>query len=56
MTDRAVVRSAYDAVAGPRMRALAEATGFQVLDLLVRDPYRNVEYASRRCYLILRAP
>jgi ubiquinone/menaquinone biosynthesis C-methylase UbiE len=39
-----------------RMRTLVEGVGFQVLDVLVRHPYPDVEYASKRAYFVLRRP
>jgi ubiquinone/menaquinone biosynthesis C-methylase UbiE len=39
-----------------RMRTLVEGMGFRVLDVLVRHPYPDVEYASQRAYFVLRRP
>lgn len=39
-----------------RMKALVEEVGFQVVDVLVRFPYPDVEYPSKRAYFLLRKP
>jgi ubiquinone/menaquinone biosynthesis C-methylase UbiE len=38
------------------MRALVERIGLQVIDILERQPYPEVEYASKRAYFLLRKP
>jgi ubiquinone/menaquinone biosynthesis C-methylase UbiE len=39
-----------------RARATVEELGFEVLDALVRDPYPEIEYGSKRAYFVLRKP
>lgn len=34
-----------------RIKELLENTGFQIIDVLERDPYKDVEYASKRAYI-----
>jgi ubiquinone/menaquinone biosynthesis C-methylase UbiE len=36
------------------MKALVESLGFEVVDILVRDPYPDVEFQSKRAYFLLR--
>jgi ubiquinone/menaquinone biosynthesis C-methylase UbiE len=36
------------------MKAVVESVGFQVVDILERQPYVGFEYASRRAYFLLR--
>ena len=36
------------------MRAMVEKTGFRVVDILMRYPYPQVEYASKRAFFLLR--
>ncbi len=36
------------------MKALVENLGFQVVDILIRYPYPDVEYQSKRSYFLLR--
>jgi ubiquinone/menaquinone biosynthesis C-methylase UbiE len=36
------------------MKALVESLGFQVVDILVRYPYPEVEYPSKRSYFLLQ--
>ncbi len=38
------------------MKELVQRLGFQVIDVLVRHPYPDVEYQSKRSYFILRKP
>jgi ubiquinone/menaquinone biosynthesis C-methylase UbiE len=38
------------------MKALAEKLGFAVVDILMRYPYPEAEYQSKRAYFILRKP
>ena len=38
------------------VEALVSRLGFQVIDIVVRHPYRDVEYGSRRAYFVLRKP
>lgn len=36
------------------MKALVQSLGFQVVDILIRYPYPEVEYPSKRSYFVLR--
>lgn len=36
------------------MKSLVESLGFQIIDILIRYPYHNVEFGSKRSYFILR--
>lgn len=36
------------------IKRLVEELGFQIIDILIRYPYENVEYESKRSYFILR--
>jgi len=36
------------------VRALVERTGFKVVDILIRYPYKDVEYQSKRAYFVVR--
>jgi ubiquinone/menaquinone biosynthesis C-methylase UbiE len=36
------------------MKALVESLGFQIVDILVRYPYKDVEYPSKRSYFLVR--
>lgn len=36
------------------MKSLVESSGFQIIDILIRYPYPNVEFGSKRAYFILR--
>jgi ubiquinone/menaquinone biosynthesis C-methylase UbiE len=38
------------------MKALVEKLGFTVVDILIRYPYPDAEYQSKRAYFILRSP
>jgi ubiquinone/menaquinone biosynthesis C-methylase UbiE len=38
------------------VKALVEETGFQVLDILIRYPYEDVEYPSKRAYFVVKKP
>lgn len=36
------------------VRALVERVGFEVVDILIRYPYKDVEYQSKRAYFVVR--
>lgn len=36
------------------VKALVEGAGYQVLDILIRYPYQDVEYPSKRAYFVVR--
>jgi ubiquinone/menaquinone biosynthesis C-methylase UbiE len=38
------------------VKALVESAGFQVVDILIRYPYKDVEYPSKRAYFVVRKP
>jgi ubiquinone/menaquinone biosynthesis C-methylase UbiE len=40
----------------PKIRTAIEASGFTVEDVIVREPYPDVEYQSRRAYIFARKP
>ncbi len=38
------------------VKALVERAGYQVVDILIRYPYTDVEYQSKRAYFVVRKP
>ncbi len=38
------------------VKALVERVGFQVVDILIRYPYKDIEYPSKRAYFVVRKP
>lgn len=38
------------------VKALAENAGFEVADILIRYPYPNAEYPSKRAYFVVKKP
>ena len=38
------------------VKELVENVGYQVLDILIRYPYKDVEYPSKRAYFIVKKP
>jgi ubiquinone/menaquinone biosynthesis C-methylase UbiE len=36
------------------VKALLESAGYQVVDILIRYPYKDVEYPSKRAYFVVR--
>lgn len=38
------------------VKAWVESLGFEVIDILIRYPYKSVEYQSKRAYFVVRKP
>ena len=38
------------------VKALVESAGYQVVDILIRYPYKDAEYPSKRAYFVVRKP
>jgi ubiquinone/menaquinone biosynthesis C-methylase UbiE len=38
------------------VKAMVENTGYQVQDILIRYPYKDAEYQSKRAYFVVRKP
>jgi ubiquinone/menaquinone biosynthesis C-methylase UbiE len=38
------------------VKALVESVGYQVVDILIRYPYKGVEYQSKRAYFVVKKP
>jgi ubiquinone/menaquinone biosynthesis C-methylase UbiE len=38
------------------VKELVESAGYQVVDILIRYPYKDVEYQSKRAYFVIKKP
>ena len=63
MNTRESIARAYDRAARDyaadmwdEIKALAESLGYRVVDILIRYPYVDVEYPSKRAYFVVRNP